>query len=549
MNSQPWLTNYPPMIPAQLDYPKIALTEFLTQAAKQYPDHRAIQFLGKIITYRELLSDAQHFAGALQQKGIQKGDRVAIMLPNCPQAVISYYGILMLGAVVVQVNPLYKERELAHQLGDSGAKFIVCLDLLYPIVKKTQVQTSLQHVIVTGIQDYLPFPKSWVFPVIQRLKGKIKKIEPDDFSFKNLLVSASPCVSPASIDPSEDLALLQYTGGTTGVAKGVMLTHRNLVANVIQCRAWFYKAEQGKENFLAVIPFFHVYGMTVAMNLSICFAGCLITLPRFEIPSILKTIQKQKPTVFPGAPTMYIALLQHPELSNYDISSIEACLSGSAALPLEIQEKFEQVTGGRLVEGYGLTECSPVTHANPLWDQRKNGSIGLPWPDTDAKVVDLESGEALPPGGVGELIVKGPQVMKGYWNEPDETEAVLRDGWLYTGDLAYMDEDGFFFIVDRKKDLIIASGFNIYPREVEEVLFEHPAIAEAAVVGVADDYRGETVKAFLVLKEGETVSEEQLDQFCRKRLAAFKVPKQYEFRAELPKSSIGKVLKKLLIEG
>ena len=400
MNSQPWLAHYPSDIPAKLDYPNVPITHFLLQAAKEYPNNLAIQFLGRTLTYQELLYDVQRFVGVLKKIGVEKEDRVAIMLPNCPQAVIAYYGVLFLGGIVVQVNPLYKERELIHQLFDSGAKVMVCLDLVYSRVKKAQGQTPIKEIIVTGIQDYLPFPKNWLLPIIQRVKGSVSKRNKQDLSYKSLLDSSDPYTLLETIEP-DDLALLQYTGGTTGLAKGVMLTHRNLVSNVIQCRAWFYKAKQGEEKFLAVIPFFHVYGMTVAMNLSICYAGCLVTMPRFEILPILKAIQKEKPTVFPGAPTMYIALLHHSKLSKYDISSINACLSGSAALPLEVQEQFERITGGRLVEGYGLTECSPVTHANLIWDKRKNGSIGLPWPDTQAKVIHLDTGEDLLAGKLG----------------------------------------------------------------------------------------------------------------------------------------------------
>lgn len=551
MDSKPWVSHYPHQVKEHLDYPDVPLTQLLKDVVEQYPNHRAIHFLGKDMTYLQLNDKVQRFASVLKSLGVKKGDRVAIMLPNCPQAVICYYGILQIGGIVVQTNPLYMERELLHQLNDSGAKIMVCLDLVYPKVKKVWRDTLLKEVIVTGLQDFLPFPKNWLFPLIQKRKGLFVSIdytsEPCQ-SFCRLLEKAIPYMDQEFIHPGEDLALLQYTGGTTGIAKGVMLTHRNLVANVIQGKTWFYKARIGDEKVLAVVPFFHVYGMTIGMNLSISLAGCLVMIPRFDIPLLLKAIHKQKPTIFPGAPTMYIGLLNHSGLEKYNISSIDACLSGSAALPLEVQEKFEMITGGRLVEGYGLTECSPVTHANPVWDKRKTGSIGVPWPDTEAKIVDLETEEPLPPGEIGELAVKGPQVMKGYWNRPEDTQAVMRDGWLLTGDVAYMDGDGFFYIVDRKKDMINASGFNVYPREVEEVLFEHQAVMEAAVVGIPDSYRGETVKAFIVLKEGAEVTREELDEFCRKRLSAYKVPKAYEFRKELPKTLVGKVLRRALAE-
>jgi long-chain acyl-CoA synthetase len=368
--------------------------------------------------------------------------------------------------------------------------------------------------------------------------------------FSSVMAFSEAKEMEVDIDPVEDIALLQYTGGTTGFPKAAMLTHRNLIANTVMGAYWMYQCEKGNESILGVLPFFHVYGMTAVMNLSIMQGYKMILLPKFDPETTLKTIQKLKPTLFPGAPTIYIALLNHPKLKNYDLSSIKACISGSAPLPVEVQEKFETVTGGKLIEGYGLTEASPVTHANFLWDgERVKGSIGVPWPDTEAKIISLETGEEAKINEIGELVVRGPQIMKGYWNQPIETEAVLRDGWLYTGDLGYMDERGYFFIVDRKKDMIIASGYNIYPREVEEVLYEHPKVQEAAVIGIPDVYRGETVKAFIVLKQGEECTKEELDHFVRSRLAAYKVPRIYEFRKELPKTAVGKILRRVLIEG
>jgi long-chain acyl-CoA synthetase len=350
-------------------------------------------------------------------------------------------------------------------------------------------------------------------------------------------------------DFEEDLALLQYTGGTTGFPKGVMLSHRNLVSNAAMCKAWLYKCRRGQEVVLGILPFFHVYGMTTVMILSVMDAHKMVLLPKFDAEMTLKTIQKQRPTLFPGAPTIYIGLLNHPDLKKYDLSSIDSCISGSAALPVEVQQKFEEITGGKLVEGYGLTESSPVTHANFLWDRpRVKGSIGVPWPDTDAAIFSLETGEPLPVGEVGEIAVKGPQVMKGYWNRPEDTAQTLKDGWLLTGDLGYMDENGYFYVVDRKKDMIIAGGFNIYPREIEEVLYEHPAVQEVVAAGIPDPYRGETVKAYIVLKEGSEATEDELNEFARKHLAAYKVPRLYEFRQELPKTAVGKILRRALVD-
>lgn len=545
-----WLRHYPKEVPSQLDYPEVPLTQFLLEAARDFPDRDAIVFMGKRISFRRLLEDSYRMAHVLQEMGVKKGDRVAIMLPNSPQSVIAYYGALFLGAVVVQVNPLYMKRELLHQLKDSGSETIICLDLVYPKVEEVKTDTHLKRIIVTSLKDYLPFPKNWLYSFKNRIDGHHVSIpdRADVFRFAELLAKAIPNPVESPIQSPEEIALLQYTGGTTGLAKGAMLTHRNLVVNCLQAEAWVYRAQRGKDTILGALPFFHVYGMTVVMNFAVRVAATMILVPKFDRNLILKLIQKYRPTLFPGAPTMYVGLIHHPKIRQYDLSSIGACLSGSAPLPLEVQEKFENLTGGLLIEGYGLTETSPVTHSNLIWDRVKSGTIGLPWPDTDARIVNPDTGEVLPPGQVGELQVKGPQVMKGYWNKPEETEKVLKDGWFSTGDIAKMDEDGYFYIIDRKKDMIIAGGFNIFPREVEEVLFEHPSIQEATVVGVPDSYRGETVKAYIVLKEGETVDERELDQFCRQRLASYKVPRIYEFRKELPKSTIGKVLRRVLLE-
>lgn len=546
--AKPWIANYPPETAPSLEYPRVPLTYFLEQSAAAYPDSFAIYFMGKRITYRELLLLSYRFANALIARGVKKGDRVAIMLPNTPQAVISYYGALFAGAIVVMTNPLYTERELIHQLNDSGAETIITLDLLYNRVSSVRSSTPLKRLIVTSIGDFLPFLKKMMYPLVQKKQGQNPQVKfgGDVESFRTLLDECDPTPIYLTIDPEEDIALLQYTGGTTGVAKGVMLTHANLIANAIQCQAVLYKLVKGKERILGVLPLFHVYGMTTVMNKGIAIAAEIVLVPKYDVNQILAIIDKRKPTLFPGAPTMYIALINHPELKNHDLSSIEACVSGSAPLPIEVKNKFEELTNGKLVEGYGLTEASPVTHSNPIWGKGITGSIGLPWPDTDCRIVDTSTGEELAQGEVGEVAVKGPQVMRGYWNRPEETAAVLQDGWLLTGDMGYMDENGYFYIVDRKKDMIIAGGYNIYPREVEEVLFEHAAIQEAAVIGVPDPYRGETVKAFVVFKEGRTATEEELDEHCRKRLAAYKIPRQYEVRSTLPKTIVGKVLRRQL---
>ncbi|MFA9455988.1 long-chain fatty acid--CoA ligase [Halalkalibacter sp. AB-rgal2] len=550
MSEKVWLSTYPKEVAPSYEYPKQNLAQFLIDTAQKYPKKKALYFLGTTMTYDELLMRTYQFANALKNIGIRKGDRVSIMLPNCPQAIISYYGSLMIGAIVVQTNPTYVERELEYQLNDSDAKIIIALDLLYKRVQRVIPQTNVKYQVFTSIKDYLPFPKNILYPLKVKKDGLSMDVMYSDtiYSFIRLLKTTSSTPSTVELKPTKDLALLQYTGGTTGVSKGVMLTHYNLVANTLQTRAWCYKSEEAREKYLAALPFFHVFGMTVLMNLSMRMAGELVLLPKFDIDMALKMIDKQKPTIFPGAPTMYISLINHPDVKKYDLSSVNICISGAAPLPGDVQDTFEQLTGGRLTEGYGLTETSPVTHANTIWEKRKLGSIGIPFPDTEAKVVDPETGEDVDNGQIGELVIRGPQVMLGYWKKTEETHQAIQNGWFYTGDMATMDNDGFFYIIDRKKDLIIASGFNIYPRDIEEVLFDHPKIIDAVVVGVPDEYRGETVKAFLVLKEGTTLDEEEIDSFCRERLAPYKVPRIYECRDSLPKTLIGKTLRRVLIE-
>ncbi|WP_147803445.1 AMP-binding protein [Alkalicoccus halolimnae] len=551
LTQKPWFDSYPQEIPQSIEYEEKTLQYYLKRAAEQFPNKGALHFMGKDMTYSAVYEESLKLAGQLRKMGVEQGDRVAIMLANTPQAVISYYGVLLAGGVVVQTNPLYVEREIEHQMNDAGAKVMICLDLVYPRVAKIKDKTPLTHIIVTGIKDYLPFPKNMVYPFIQKKNTGIKvELTYSDslLSFTDLINKGKAEEIDLDINPKEDLALLQYTGGTTGPAKGVMLTHYNLTVNTQQSEHWMYKLKAGEEVMMAALPFFHVYGMTVVMNLSVRMAFKMIIMPKFDPKGILKAIEKHKASLYPGAPTMYIGLLNHPDIRKHDLSSIKACLSGSAALPLEVQTKFEDATGGKLVEGYGLTETSPVAIANFLWGKRKEGSIGVPWPDTEVKVLSAETGEEAGANEVGELMIKGPQVMKGYWHQPEATQASFRGDWFLTGDMGYMDDEGFFYIVDRKKDMIIAGGFNIYPREIEEVLYEHEGVQEVCVIGVPDPYRGETVKAFIVPKEGVTLSEEKLDEHCRNDLASFKVPQYYEFREELPKTMVGKILRRVLVE-
>ena len=550
-NEKLWQANYPEGVGRSLDYPDITLNEMLERSAARFPNTTATIFVGGKLSFSQLVDKVDRLATALVDLGVRKGDRVGIILANCPQAVIAYYGILKAGGVAVEFNPLYVEREIEYQIKDSGTKVMVALDLLLPRLSKIRESSGLEKIIWTSIKDFLPFPLNLLYPIKAKKAGQLVKV-PDgsgDYQFTDLLKQYQPDPPAYTYNPSEDIATLQYTGGTTGVSKGCVLTHRNMVVNAFQLKHWLPGCKEGGESTLTALPLFHSYGMTTCMNFGAAVAATMILIPRFIVRDILKAIDKWKPTLFPGAPTMYIGLINDPKVTKYDLKSITACISGSAALPVEVQKRFEELTGGRLVEGYGLSEASPVTHANPVFGLRKNGCIGIPIFDTYAKIMDLETGETeVPLGETGELIIKAPQVMKGYWNRPDETAIALRDGWLYTGDIARMDEDGYFYIVDRKKEMIISGGFNIYPRDIEEVLFEHPKIQEGAAIGVPDEYRGETVKVFVVLKEGETATDEEIIEYCRSKLAKYKVPKFVEFRTELPKTMIGKVLRRVLAE-
>jgi long-chain acyl-CoA synthetase len=547
----PWLDSYPPGVPEHVQVPQENLARLLADAARYYPHAPAFHFEGRTTSYAELAEQAWRFAGALAGLGVTKGTRVGLILPNSPQVIVAFFATLRLGGVVVLNNPLYTERELEHQLGDAGVEVLVCLDLLYERVKPLRQRLGIREVIVTSMLDELPVLKRVLAPYTRRgreASATVSKDEPVQ-RWRELLRRVDEKPREAGVDPSSDLALLQYTGGTTGVAKGVMLSHANLSANVEQVRAWFPDADPGHEVMMAVLPFFHVYGLTVCLLLGVRLRAALVLLPRFDLSAVVASIDRLRPTLFPGVPSMYVAINNAVADGGHDLSSIKACLSGAAPLPLEVAERFERFSGGRLVEGYGLSESSPVALANPIYGKRKAGTIGMPLPDTLASVVDPDDpSRALPPGQSGELALRGPQVMLGYWNRPEETAQVLRDGWLLTGDMAVMDDEGYFTIVDRKKDLIIAGGYNIYPREVEEVLYQHPKIQEACVAGVPDQYRGETVKAFVVLRPGERATSEEIREFAKGRLAAYKVPRSVEFRDELPKTLVGKVLRRALVE-
>ena len=528
----PWLKH--------LDYPDKTVWQLLEDSARRFPDRPALRFYGRQTTYRELLALVERFARGLIAQGLRPGDRVAVVLPNAPQMVIAYYGTLRAGGVVVPTNPLYTPREFSVQMADADPRFVIALDLVAPRLSDAARDRIL---VTTRIRDYLP-P---LLGFLQGLREKSPSLPKGALPFSGLLAAGRGAVLPGPV-PADEVAVLQYTGGTTGVPKAAMLSHRNLVANAMQSEAWLPSYRPGEERVLAVLPFFHVFGMTVALNLGVRTGAEIDLVPRFNPVETAKEVRRFRPTLFPGAPAMYQAVVDSPEVERWNIRSIRYCISGSAPLPAELQERFERVTGGVLVEGYGLTEASPVTHCNPLFGERRPGSVGRPFPDTLQRILDPDDpSRELGPGEVGELAVKGPQVMLGYYNQPAETAQVLVDGWLRTGDLGMIDADGFCSIVDRKKDLIIVSGFNVYPREVEEILLRHPGVREAVVVGMADERRGQKVRAVIVPREQARPSAEELMAYCRERLAGYKVPREFEFRDELPRTAIGKVLRRVLV--
>ena len=547
-----WTRHYDDGVPAELDFEEKTLLDYLDESAATWPDNPAVTLKGKTLSYAELREQVDRFAVGLAELGVAKDSRVALWLPNLPQLVIAYFATVRLGAQVVNTNPLYVEREVEHQFNDAGVTVVVTLDYLWrDRLRGILDRTPVEHVVVTSIPEYLPIPLRWLAPLKLRKTGQYVKVEREEgvHFFKEVMADSG--ATPPSVDVSMDhVAVLQYTGGTTGVSKGAMLTHRNLSYNVQQGRAWFVRAKEGEEVCLACLPYFHVLGMTVAMLFPIAIGGHIVLAPNpRDIPDLLKNITKYRVTLFPAVPALFLAITQHPDIEKMDVSSVEMCLSGSAPLPVEVLERFEELTGSKITEGFGLTETSPVTHANPLYGLRKVGSVGIPVSNTDMKVVDVESREReVGLNEEGELCIRGPQVMKGYWNRPDETDLALQDGWLHTGDLARVDEDGYTYIVGRLKDMIVAGGYNVYPDEIDRVLHSHPAILEAATIGLPDPQRGETVKSFVVLKPDATATTEEIIAFCKKELAAYKVPKEMELIPELPKSSVMKILRRELRE-
>ena len=550
---RPWHGSYEAGVPATLALEALTVPQFLERAAREYGDATAIIYFNRRLTYRELQEHVARFATALTRLGVVRDSRVAIQLPNIPQTVIAYYATLALGAHVVMTNPLYTPRELEHQWRDAGCRVAVVTDFLFASrIGPARAQLPIEHYVIASIPDYIRLPLRFVarWKLSRADPPRVSNVAPEAgvHSFVKLIrTKPQPSLTPPRVD---DLAVLQYTGGTTGVSKGAMLTHGNLSANLQQCRAWFTGLTAGKEVFLTALPLFHSFGMTAAMNFPMSVAGAMVLIPDpRDIKATVRAIARHGVTLLPAVPPIFNAILNYPKLGAGDLRSVRRCFCGSASLPEDILQRFEAITGARIVEGFGLSEASPVTHMNPVNGLRKSGSIGIPIPNTDAKIVSMDDGVTeTGPGEIGELAIRGPQIMRGYWKMPEETAHALRDGWLYTGDLAVIDADGFFRIVGRKKEMIVVSGYKVFPDEVDGVLMAHPAVLEAATIGLPDAKRGERVKSFVVLKPGAQASVQELLAYCRENLAAYKVPRTVEFRAELPKSGALKTLRRVLVE-
>jgi len=559
MTDRPWFAKYDKGVPKTIDYPKKPLYHFLEESAGKYPDKACTIFKGAVITYKEMNEITDRMAAALTDMGVKKGDRVGIFMPNTPQFVMAYFGILKAGGVVVATNPLYTPAEIEYQASDAGIEVMFVMTNFYKTIKAAQPKTKIKKLIVTNLKETLPPVLRLLFTLAKEKKGGFRLDAPlgeNEYWMQDLIAKYEPSARPKLEIAPDDTALFQYSGGTTGVSKGAIASHYNVVANALQIKNWMVNIEEGKEIVLMSIPLFHVYGMVAGMHFGMASGASLVMVPNAkDLKDNLENISKYKTTIFPGVPTLYNALNNHPDVlaGKYDLSSIKACISGSAPLMRETKEKFEELSGGKVFEGFGLSEAPTATHCNPLLGENRTGSIGLPLPDVDCKIISLDDGETeLPVGEIGEIVINSPNVMKGYHNMPTETANTLRklkDGktWLFTGDIARMDEDGYFYIVDRKKELIKPGGFQVWPREVEEVLAAYPKVLEAGVAGIPDPYRGETVKAWIVLKPGETATEDELKTFCKESLASYKVPTHYEFRDELPKTTVGKILRRELV--
>jgi long-chain acyl-CoA synthetase len=553
MIDRPWFKWYDKGVPQTIDYPAVPLYYFLEESARKYPDAPCTIFKGATITYRQMNEITDRVAGALAAMGVKKGDRVGMFLPNTPQFVMIYFGILKAGGVVVATNPLYTPSEIDHQVNDAGIEIMFVMSNFYKTIKAAQPKTKIKTIIVTNIKEALPPVLKVLFTLAKEKKGGFRvTLDAGDIWFQDWLAKFKPEDRPKLDIKSDDTALFQYSGGTTGISKGAVAMHRNLVANTLQIKSWMLELNEGHEVVLMAIPLFHVYGMVAGMLFGMAAGASLVMVPNAkDLHDDLENIKKYRPTIFPGVPTLYNAINNHPDVlaGKYDLSSIKACISGSAPLMRETKEKFEALSGGKVFEGFGLSEAPTATHCNPLLGENRTGSIGLPMSDVDAKIINLDDGTTeMPIGEIGELVIKGPQVFKGYHNMPTETTNTLRNGWLYTGDIARMDEDGYFYIVDRKKELIKPGGFQVWPREVEEVIIAHPKVLDVGVAGIPDPHRGETVKAWVVVKPGEKLDEAEIKAWCREKLAPYKVPTHVEFRTELPKTTVGKILRRELVK-
>lgn len=552
MSNRPWLERYDEGVPQNIDYPEVPLFHFLEESARMYPDTPCTIFKGAKISYREMNAITDRLAAGLASVGIKKGDRVGIFIPNTPQFVMAYFAILKIGGIVVATNPMYSPREIKHQANDAGVEVMIVMSNFYTRIKAVQPETKIRTLIVTNIKETLPPITAFLFTLLKENKGGFRiELAEGDIWMQDLIDQFKPEDRPkVDIGPDDD-ALFQYSGGTTGIPKAAIALHRNLVANTLQIRKWMPTCKDGEEVFLMSIPLYHVYGMVAGMNFALVAGASLVMIPDArDIKDNLENLQKYKATIFPAVPTLYNAINNWPDVvaGKYDLSSIKACISGSAPLMRETKDKFEAITGGVVFEGYGLSEAPTASHCNPLLGENITGSIGMPLPDVDAQIVSLDDEvTVLPPGEIGELVIKGPQVFKGYHNMPTETNNALRDGWLYTGDIASMDEKGYFYIVDRKKELIKPGGFQVWPREVEEVISDHPQVFEVGVAGIPDPKRGETVKAWVVLQPGKSLSAEEIREWCKDKMAAYKIPTQIEFRDELPKTTVGKILRRELV--
>ena len=557
MKDRPWYKHYDKGVPHTIAYPSVPLFHFLEENARKHPDRPCTIFKGAAITFAEMNAITDQVAAGLAAMGVKKGDRIGVFMPNTPQFVMVYYGILKAGGVVVATNPLYTPHEIEHQVNDADIEIMFVMSNFYKTIKAAQPKTKIKTVIVSNLKETLPPALRVLFTLLKEKKGGFRvTLEPGDYWFQEWLARYKPEDRPKIKIAPEDNAIFQYSGGTTGISKGAIAMHKNLVANTLQIKSWMVNLEEGNEIVLMALPLFHVYGMVAGMNFALAAGAAMVMVPNpRDLHDVLGNIQKYRPTIFPGVPTLYNALNNHPDVvaGKYDLSSIKACISGSAPLMRETKEKFEALSGGVVFEGYGLSEAPTATHCNPLLGENRTGSIGIPLPDVNAKIISLDDGKTeMPVGEIGELAIAGPQVMKGYHNMPTETKNSLRklkDGnmWLFTGDIARMDEDGYFYIVDRKKELIKPGGYQVWPREVEEAISLNPKVLEVGVAGIPDPYRGETVKAWIVVKPGETIAEEEVKAWCKERLAPYKIPTHVEFRTELPKTTVGKILRRELV--